>query len=421
MTVGIVGAGLTGLTLTHHLRKAGVDVVTFEADDEPGGVIRSREIDGLVVEHGPQRMRLSPTIEPLVDELDLRDEMIAADDDLPLFVYANGRLREAPFDLPAFLRTDLLSWRGKARVFAEPLTADANGEERVADLFARKFGTEAYQNLIGPLFGGTFGSDPREMRVKHSLSGVLRMESRHDNLLKPVLKRALKTSSSPAISFEKGLQTLPRALYEENEAAVELETPVEDIRSAGDGYVLDTASGEHEVDRVVITTPADAAGTLLADVAPDATERLERLNYNPLALVYLRAEARRLGFGYQIRHDEGFDTLGVSWNGSMFDRGGLHTCFLGGMKNPDLVDASDEELGRIATEEFEAAMGFPAEVLSIRRLPRGFPAYDRSWDALDGLELPDGVHLATNYTARMGMPSRIREAEGLAGTLTAGE
>ena len=88
------------------------------------------------------------------------------------------------------------------------------------------------------------------------------------------------------------------------------------------------------------------------------------------------------------------------------------------MKNPELLEESDETLGDIAATEFADVMGTDAEVLSVRKLHRGFPAYDASWDALDEFETPDGIHLATNYTARMGVPSRIREAKALAGQLS---
>lgn len=80
---------------------------------------------------------------------------------------------------------------------------------------------------------------------------------------------------------------------------------------------------------------------------------------------------------------------------------------------------AESELGSLAREEFERVMGVDARVLSVRKLHDALPAYDHSWSALDGLELPDGVHLATNYTARMGIPGRIREAQRLAGELAA--
>ena len=59
-------------------------------------------------------------------------------------------------------------------------------------------------------------------------------------------------------------------------------------------------------------------------------------------------------------------------------------------------------------------MGVQPRVLNVSRLQRGFPAYDETWAALDDLEVPEGVHLATNYTARLGLPARIREGKRLA-------
>lgn len=418
MTVGVVGGGVTGLALTHYLRDRGVDVETFEADAEPGGVVRSRRVDGRVLEVGPQRLRLTPTVDSLVDDLNIRDEVVEASDDLPLYVYADGELRRAPRSLGTFLSTDLLSWRGKLRALAEPLTADGRPDETAADLFRRKFGTEAYRNLIDPLFGGIYGSNPTEMPAKHALSGLLKVEQRDGNLLRPALKRALKSSSAPPASFIDGAQTLPRALYEENRDSVHLGTRVDAVREDGDEYALETPEGEHTVETVVLTTPADVTARLLEEVAPDSAAQLERLNYNPLALVHLTSGFDGDGFGYQVRRDEPLDTLGVTWNASLFDRDDVFTVFLGGMENPDLVEASTDELGRIASEEFEAVTGAEASVLNVERLRRGFPAYDRSWAALDGLDLPEGIRLATNYTGRMGVPSRIREAKSLSESLS---
>ena len=416
MRVGIVGGGITGLALAHYLRDTPVEVVLLEASESVGGVIASERVDGRLLEFGPQRTRLTDEIESLVDDLDLRDDLIFADDDLPIYVYRDGRLREVPTSIPAFLRTDLLSWRAKFRLLGEPLSEPATVEESPAEIFSRKFGIDAYENLIGPLFGGIYGSDPARMSTKHALGGLMKLERREGSLLKPALKRALSTDGAPAFSFEEGLQTLPDALYRANRDAVRLDSPATSIREIDDGFQIDTPDGEQAVDQVVVTTPADVAASLLTATSASATH-LDDLAYNPLALVHLRADSDRKGLGYQIRSDEGFSTLGVSWNASAFDRDGVYTAFLGGMKDPELVGETDERLGAIASEEFEKIMGVPAGVLSVRRLERGFPAYDDSWEALDRIELPEGVHLATNYAARMGIPSRIRQASRLASRL----
>jgi oxygen-dependent protoporphyrinogen oxidase len=414
MTVGIVGAGITGLALAHYLGERGVDSVAFEAASDPGGVIKSARVDGRVLEHGPQRTRLTPEIEALVDDCGLRSDLRTADTDLPLYVYVDGRLRQVPFSPREFLSTDLLSVRGKVRMLAEPLTEGARDDETAADYFVRKFGTEAYHNLVEPLFGGIYGSDPAEMPGKYALRTVEKME-RSGSLLRAVVNRRLEGKErQPPISFDDGMAQLPRALYEHNVDRVNLETAVDRIVPEGTGYRLETGSGSHRVDHVVVTTRADVAAGLLADVDKGSARALRRLYYNPLAYVHLYSAADPAGYGYQVRHDEPLRTLGVTWNASLFDRDGVYTCFLGGMENPGLVDRSARELGRVASQEFETVMGAEAEVLNVTRHPRGIPAYDGSWTAMADVNLPDGVTLASNYAGRMGVPARVREAKRLA-------
>jgi len=414
MMVGIVGAGITGLALTHYLGERGVDSVAFEAASDPGGVIKSERVDGRVLEHGPQRTRLTPEIEALVDDCGLRSDLRTADTDLPLYVYADGRLRRVPFSPREFLSTDLLSVRGKVRMLAEPLTEGARDDETAADYFVRKFGPEAYHNLVEPLFGGIYGSDPAEMPGKYALRTIKKME-RSGSLLRAAVNRQLEGKErQPPISFDDGMAQLPRALYEHNADRVYLETAVDRIASEGAGYRLETESGSHHVDRVVVTVRADVAAGLLADVDKESARALRRLYYNPLAYVHLYSAADPAGYGYQVRHDEPLRTLGVTWNASLFDRDGVYTCFLGGMENPGLVDRSERELGRVASQEFETVMGAEADVLNVTRHSRGIPAYDGSWTAMEDVDLPDGVTLASNYAGRMGVPARVREAKRLA-------
>ncbi len=411
MAVGVVGAGITGLALTHHLREHGVSVVTLEASDGAGGVIQSRERNGHVVELGPQRMRATPGIRDLASAAGIEDDVLTADDG-SLFVFSRGQLREAPTDVEPFLRTDLLSWPQKLRFLAEPLTQDAQPQETVADVFARKFGRAAYKRFIGPLYGGLYASNPSEMPAKFALEGLMRREREAGSLLSAFRERVGGEKSPPA-SFPKGLQTLPAAVAETYSDHVHLGEPAERIDPTAAGYTLVTDTDEYAVDDVVVTAPADVTAGLLDSIA-DGTDALAELTYNPLALVYL--DARRLpdGLGYQVAYDEDLHTLGVSFNGAMFDRDGLCTVFLGGMHDPEILDEPDERLGDIAAGEFERATGERAAVVAIERRERWFPAYDGTWWGLEDLSTPDSVHLATNYTARMGIPSRVREARELA-------
>ena len=413
--IGIVGAGLTGLALAHELAKRGIEHVVFEADDRPGGVIRSGRVEGRLLEFGPQRARMTASLADLVAELGLEGEIVRAPSGLPLYVYAGGRLREVPFSRRALVSGDLLSWRGKLRLAAEPFTGEPRDDERVATLLTRKLGREAYERLAGPLYGGLYASDPADMIVGLSARALLADLGVHRSLLFAFLRRVGR-SAAPPFSFREGLQVLTDALCAARGEAVRLGTPVRGLRRSGAGWAIALDDGHVEVDVVVLTCDAPAAARLLAETAPAAAARLDRLVYNPLAVVHLHTRANLRGLGYQVSLAEGLLTRGVTWNGSLFRRDGVSTAFLGGGSHPEVVDETDDRLGGIAAGEFRRVTGHGARVLSVSRTK--MPAWDRSWRALRGLELPPGVRAAASWRSRPGIPGRLAEARKLADELT---
>ena len=415
MHVGIVGAGITGLALGHHLDREGIDFEIFERRSEPGGVIRSKRLDGRLLELGPQRTRLSPPVEALVDELGLSRELIEAND-VPLFVYRDGRLRRVPVSFTDAVRTDLLTPSGKLRALFEPLTAPPQPGESVHGYFARAFGQQFADYLADPLYGGLYGSDTRDMPVEYSLMHALDRFGISGSLLLAGLRSRLdRRPTLPIVSFEGGLQTLPDRLAAEYGDRVTLDVEITEIGDRGDRFALRAAEVEVGLfDEVVVTVPAGTAGELLSALDPESAEALGALTYNPLAVVHLEAEGTLTGAGYQIPATESFATRGVTWNASLLGRDGLYTAYLGGAHHPGLVERSEEELETLAAREFEAVTGVEALPLDTHRAVPGMPAYDESWGALEAAETPFGIHLCANYTDRAGIPGRLTAAKQLA-------
>jgi protoporphyrinogen/coproporphyrinogen III oxidase len=414
--VAIVGGGLTGLTLAHFLARAGVPHVVLEGSDRPGGVVRTGRVDGSLLEWGPQRSRLTASISALIEDLGIADEVITAPESLPLFVFHGGKLRRVPFSAADFLRSDILSARAKARVLMEPLTGGSRAGESVAEYFVRKIGSDAYEHLVGPLYGGLYGSDPADMLVDLSLGHVLREFGIERSLLLPLLATGGSIRPPAACSFREGMQTLPDALYRKHRESIRLETPAHELRSTSAGWEIRTDHGTVRAQNVVLTAPARDTARILAGVAPDAASRIARLVYNPLAVVHLRAETDLVGLGYQVSLRENLATRGVTFNDSLFGRTGVYTVYLGGAKAPEVVGWSDERIAARAVAEFRDATGFDAETLSVER--EAMPAWDRSWQALRGMEsLPGGLHIAANWESRPGIPGRLAQTKRLAAHL----
>jgi oxygen-dependent protoporphyrinogen oxidase len=234
--IAIVGAGITGLAIAHELSRSGEPHIVLEADDRPGGAIRSGHVDGSLLEWGPQRIRLAPTLHDLIRELGIEGDLVMAPPELPLYVFARGKLRRVPFSFRELARTDLVTTRGKIRMMVEPLTRGAKPGEHVGPFLRRKAGVEAYRNLLGPLYGGLYGSDPDDMLVDLSLGPMLRQSEVGRSLLIALARRGGRITPPPAASFVNGLQTFTDALYRANREAIRLSTRVDVIRPVSDGY-----------------------------------------------------------------------------------------------------------------------------------------------------------------------------------------
>jgi len=414
----VVGGGISGLALAHHLAARGADYLLLEATDRPGGVIRSGRVEGHLLEWGPQRARLTEGFRELVADLGIASELVTAPRDLPLYVYRKGRLRPVPFSTLAFFRSDIISWPGKLRLALEPFTAAPRDDESVAGLFTRKIGREAYENLVGPLYGGLYASDPEDMVVGLSLRHVLREFNLSRSFLLPLLRRGGKIAPPDACSFREGMQVLPDALARRHGARLRFSTPVREIVRTALGYVVRTEHGELAAEQVVLTAPAPVTAEHLAAVASEASERLRRLRYNPLAVVHLHARTGLHGLGYQVSFAEALVTRGVTWNDSLFGRTGVYTAYLGGAKHPEIVERSDDAIADLAVAEFRLATGYEARPLAVER--ERMPAWDRSWAALAGMELPAGLHICANWESRPGIPGRLLQARRLAARLAPG-
>ena len=427
---------MSGLALGRELVRRGCECVVLEAADRPGGVVGSERADGLLVENGPQRARLTVPFAALVDELGLRESLILAPEDLDFLIYRDGSLRRVPLSVRGLLASDAVSWRGKLRAMIEPLTPGARDSERVADFFSRKLGRELYEHVVGPLYGGLYGTDPGDMILGLSLGGLLRDMGIGRSLVLARLRRR-GVRPPPACSFADGMESLPRALARDLGDRVRLNSPVRAIEPHAGGWSVVLDDETLAAEQVVLAVPAPVAARLLREIAPDASSRIGGLRYNPLAVVHLRADTRLRGIGFQVSLAEPRALRGVTFSHCLFggaggrpDRNGVYTAYLGDAsrarpagtsamgdpaRSPGFYARTDEALGTLAAAEFRRCTGCAAEPLAVAR--PAMPAWDTSWSALRGLRLPAGVHVTANWESRPGLAGRFARAGALAAAL----
>ena len=412
---------MSGLALGRELVRKGRECVVLEAEDRPGGVVQSVRADGLLLENGPQRARLTGLFASLVDELGLRESLILAPEDLDFLIYRDGGLRRVPLSVRGLLGSDVISWRGKLRALLEPLTPGARNDERVAGFFSRKLGRELYEHVVGPLYGGLYGTDPADMVVGRSLVGLLHDMGIGRSLVLPRLLPRRSPRPPWPCSFVDGMETLPRALARALGERVRLRSPVRAIEAREGGWSVVLDDDSLCAEQVVLAVPASAAARLLREIAPDAASRVGRLRYNPLAVVHLSADTPLRGMGFQVSLAEPRPLKGVTFAHSLFggaegrgDRSGVYTAYLAGPAHARTRRREDgvNALGELAAAEFERCTGYGAEPIAVAR--PAMPAWDTSWSALQGLRLPPGIHVTANWESRPGLAGRFARARALA-------
>ena len=391
MTTAVVGAGLSGLVRARALVARGEEVVVLEESARAGGVVRSERRDGYLLELGPNTVRPTPELSSLVDELDLAGESLLADARLPRYVDFGGRLHALPMSPGDILGTKLLSARGKRRLLREPFVprGDASNES-VHAFFSRRLGSEVADRLVEPFVSGIWAGRSDALSVAQAFPSLARAEREFGSLTRggvaALFRRPRgKGARGGLLSFESGLEALPRRLAEVLGPRVRFRTRVESIRRLGDSWVLAAAGGDVEADAVCLATPARDAARLLKDLDPGAADALESVPHPPLVVLHVGLDGPipMRGFGHLVVPQTDRRILGAVWSSNLFPRRApveksLLTVFLGGARDPAAFSLSDEEASAVVQQDLEAAFSRPLELTTIlvTRYARALPQYD---------------------------------------------
>lgn len=422
-SVGIIGAGIAGLTAAHRLHRAGIDVTVLEATDRPGGKIRSERAEGYLLEHGPNTVQTAtPLMNRLIADLGLEGDVVEADAAAKKrYVVRDGVPRPLPTSPLHILTTDLFSLTAKLRLLGEPFippNRDAD-DESVADFARRRLGREVLDYGLNPFVGGIFAGDPEQLSVRHAFSRLHALEHEHGSLFRGLLHTARSGSANrddaddagPArrmFSFRQGLQQLPDALADAlGPSSVRYGTSVVGMHRDGGAWRLMAQQGDappaaHAFDAVITTVPLPRFAALRLETPVDMAP-LNDVSYPPVSVVamgFRRADVAHPldGFGMLVPEAEtDYQILGTIFTSTIFpDRTPadhvLLTTFVGGARRPALGRAPDAEQQAAIEADLQALLGVRAAPAFVRpvRWPHAIPQYTLGYGAvkqtLDRLE-----------------------------------
>ena len=168
-----------------------------------GGKITSAQQDGFLVEGGPDSFITQKTAAlELCSRLGLSDQLVGSNTgkQATTYVWSRGRLHPmpegmmlmAPTMVLPFLRSRLISWRGKAahgHGSSRSPARQRSADESLAGFVRRRLGSEALNKIAGPLMGGIHAADPEKLSLRSTFPMFQEMERKHGSLLRGMMKR----------------------------------------------------------------------------------------------------------------------------------------------------------------------------------------------------------------------------------------
>ena len=454
--IAIIGGGISGLAAAFALeerRTAGVDLeyVVYEASARLGGVLRTEQIDGCIVEAGPDSfITEKPWASDLCRALGLGDQLIGSNDaDRKTYILTKGRLVVMPDGLMFMVPTKILptgfsplfSWKTKLRMtqelFHPPRAAD--NDESVAAFVERHYGAEMVDRLADPLLSGVYGGEAASLSVRAVLPRFAEMERQHGSLGRAMLAARKKMAAGPRkpapplfTSLKDGMQHLAETVVTRlTPSSLLTNTSVQAIQTENGGWIVSAGMQSDYFDRVIVALPAPAAAQILRMASPELSAELAAIQYSSsitVGLGYNRDVRQTLppGFGFLVPRCEAKKLLAATFVHNKFphrapeDRA-LLRCFFAGRNAEEVWPLADDQVIGIVRDELQQILGLRAEPLFARVYKWKSAMAQYGVGHLERLErierlrrqLP-GLALAGNAYRGIGVPDCIRSGRDAA-------
>ncbi len=443
MNVGIIGAGISGLTLAWELQQLGVDYRLFEASGQAGGYIQSEREGPYLRELGPNSLLGDQKLLDWLGDLSLTEAIeLAKPVSKARYVFRDGQYRALPSGPPSLLLGGYFSWHTKWAIFKERTNRTTSPPgETLAQFFRRRFSDEIVDYALAPFVAGVYAGDPERLLVSETFPILLQYEREYGSVLRGFIKNQ-SGERRQSFSFREGMQTLPRALGAKL-THLSLNTPVTAIERLPTGqWQITTSAGQYVFDKVVLATATEPAARLLQSAYPTVAGAIQKIEYPPMTAVhsaYKRADVRHPlnGFGGLNPAKEGRFCAGHIWSSSTFDfrcpaDEVLFTTFVGGKQGertgqPNNADQPDAVIFERVHAELAASFGISAPAPVWRKLTRwerAIPQYDASLATakplIASLE-PDNLFVCANWYGGVSLSDCIRKGRELGGRLAGAE
>jgi|HubBroStandDraft_2_1064218.scaffolds.fasta_scaffold35413_3 oxygen-dependent protoporphyrinogen oxidase len=461
--IAIIGGGISGLSAAYTLeekRQSGtpIEYALFEASRRLGGVLLTERVDGCIIEAGPDSfLTEKPWAADLCRKIELGDQLIGSNDaERKTYIVTKGKLVEMPdglmFMVPTKImptvRSPLFSLGTKIRMAAEWFRPPrhASEDETVAQMVERHYGPEMVELLADPLLCGIYGGDASQLSVRAVLPRFADMESKHGSLGRGMIAGRKKTEAAPSVpvrplftSLKQGMQQMANGLVACLDAdSLKTSAPVQSVIRQDNGWTVCAGYKTDHFDAVILAISAQVAADVLESTDENLARELSEIPYSSSVTVTLGYDekvraALPPGFGFLVPRSEGCRMLAATFVHNKFphrapENRALVRCFLGGARDEQILQATEEEIFKTVRGELRkiVGIGLHVEPLFARVYKWKAAMAQYSVGHLERLQRIEslrqkltGLALAGNGYNGIGVPDCVRSGAEAAGKILA--
>jgi oxygen-dependent protoporphyrinogen oxidase len=447
--VAVLGGGISGLAIAYAIQEIAreegrvVEVTLIEKENRLGGKIQSFKEKGFLCEWGPSGFLDSkPETLKLAGDVGLKTLPSKAASK-KRFIYFGRKLRRVPEGPAAFIKSDILSAKGKLRVLLEPFTKPSReGDETIAGFGRRHLGSEAEERLVSSMVVGIFAGNSEELSLKSCFPVMADLESEGGgSLFKAMIKRmkaakkakkGKKVSASPTgslTSFDDGMVGLVDGVRGALVGNILTGKNVKEVKiRRGDGYEVFIENEEETLDAdvLVLALPAYAAAEIIGGLDKRFKVALE-IPYAPASVVCLGFRKEDVphsldGYGFLIPKIEDRGILGCRWDSSTFEGRApqghvLVEVIVGGAIKPDLAVLDSDSVLGLVKEELKGILGIVKEpvfekvIKHEKAIPQYLVGHSKLIEKLDSiLEDYPGLFISGNAYRGIGINDCTKNA-----------
>ncbi len=410
----IIGGGISGLSTAYFLQEQSkknnvpIKIRLIEASPRLGGKITSEQVDGFVIEGGPDSFITQKKWGmELIQQLGLTERLVQTHPvEKSVYILSEGKLIPMPqgFNLMVpgqllpFALSPLISLFGKMRMGLDLFIPKkkSSEDESIGAFVRRRLGEEAVQLFAEPILAGIFAGNADKLSMKAAFPQFAMLEQAHGSLIKGMLKRkqgaAQKGQPTPKwslfVTLEEGLSSIVTELKNKlDHVEMDIGKPVTSVSPTQPGYEVGTGSEKQHADALVITTPTYKTAEWIEEWDMPLCALLQKIDYVSTATVSLGFRIKDVphplnGFGFVVPRKEGSAIMASTWSSTKFPGRApkdhvLIRVFMGGAYRQDITNQTDEALIATVRKELQTILGIKADPVVARafRWQKANPQY----------------------------------------------